>query len=80
MHEFHAVHVVVRWAAEDWNLPLLQLEHVRAAVWESAEIFWPAPHVGCVAHVVSRWGARQMHGCWLVHDPVPEKPVAWVLK
>ena len=53
-----------------------QSEHVRLAVLESAEIFLPAPHVGCAAHVVSRWrcSSRQMHGCVVLHDPVPEKP------
>jgi len=63
---------------EDWYVLAPQLEHVRAAVLESAEIFWFVPHVVCAVHVVSRWGARQRHGCVVVQVPMP-KPVAWVL-
>ena len=32
VHVFHTPHVVLRCEVEDWNVPLLQSEHVRAAV------------------------------------------------
>jgi hypothetical protein len=46
-----AAHVVLRWDVEVWYVLAPQSEHVRTAVLESAEIFLPAPHVGCVSHV-----------------------------
>jgi extradiol dioxygenase family protein len=53
-HVVCVAHVVLRCEVEDWYVLAPQLEHVRAAVLESAEIFLPAPHVVCVAHEVLR--------------------------
>ena len=48
------MHTVRRWLTALWYVSIGQIEHVRLAVFESAEIISPAPHIGCAKHDVER--------------------------
>jgi hypothetical protein len=54
-HVGHVAHAASRWPSVSRYALSPQLEHVRLAVLESAEIFWPLLHVACAAHVIWRW-------------------------
>ena len=44
-------HVVVRCIVVVWYVSAPHAEHVRSAITESSDIFWPAAHMGCAEHV-----------------------------
>ena len=61
------MHTVRRWLTALWYVSLGQIRHVRFAVFESAEIISPGPHVGCGKHDVERclaelWYVSLGHG------------------